>query len=211
MMKNIEGGIYLVVDPSIGEQVLLQKVEEALKGGVDIIQIWNNWTKSSNKLKLVDRICELAHRSDVPVLINEEWELINDTLLDGVHFDSIPNDIMHVRQQVERPFICGITCGNDLSIVRWAEANKLDYISFCSMFPSNSAGACEIVSIENVKKAKALTSMPVFLAGGISLDNIHDLKETNTNGIAVISAILQADNVAEKTKQFKQKLMTLNQ
>lgn len=211
MMKNIEGGIYLVVDPSIGEQVLLQKVEEALKGGVDIIQIWNNWTKSSNKLKLVDRICELAHRSDVPVLINEEWELINDTLLDGVHFDSIPNDITYVRQQIKRSFICGITCGNDLSIVRWAAANKLDYISFCSMFPSTSADACEIVSVETVKKAKALTSMPVFVAGGISLDNIHDLKETNANGVAVISAILQADNVAEKTKQFKQKLMTLNQ
>lgn len=210
-MRSIEGGIYLVVDPSIEEQVLLQKIEEALKGGVDIIQIWNNWTGDINKLKLIDRICELAHRSDVPVLINEEWELINDTLLDGVHFDSIPNDITHVRQHVERPFICGITCGNDLSIVRWAEANKLDYISFCSMFPSTSAGACEIVSIENVKKAKALTSMPVFVAGGISLDNIHNLKETNANGIAVISAILQADNVAEKTKQFKQKLMTLNQ
>lgn len=210
-MRSIEGGIYLVVDPSMREQVLLQKIEEALKGGVDIIQIWNNWTDDINKLKLIDRICELAHRSDVPVLINEEWELVNDTLLDGVHFDSIPNDITHVRQQVERPFICGITCGNDLSIVRWAEANKLDYISFCSMFPSTSAGACEIVSIENVKKAKALTSMPVFVAGGISLDNIHDLKETKVNGVAVISAILQADNVAEKTKQFKQKLMTLNQ
>lgn len=210
-MRSIEGGIYLVVDPSIEEPVLLQKMEEALKGGVDIIQIWNNWTDDINKLKLIGRVCELAHRSDVPVLINEEWELINDTLLDGVHFDSIPNDIMHVRQQVERPFICGITCGNDLSIVRWAEANKLDYISFCSMFPSTSAGACEIVSIENVKKAKALTSMPVFVAGGISLDNIHDLKETKANGVAVISAILQADNVAEKTKQFKQKLMTLNQ
>lgn len=210
-MRSIEGGIYLVVDPSIEEPVLLQKMEEALKGGVDIIQIWNNWTDDINKLKLIDRVCELAHRSDVPVLINEEWELINDTLLDGVHFDSIPNDITHVRQQVERPFICGITCGNDLSIVRWAEANKLDYISFCSMFPSTSAGACEIVSIENVKKAKELTSMPVFVAGGISLDNIHDLKETKVNGVAVISAILQADNVAEKTKQFKQKLMTLNQ
>lgn len=210
-MRRIEGGIYLVVDPSMNEQILLKKIAEAIQGGVDVIQIWNHWNEDVDKHKLVDAICSLAHKQNIPVLINEDWTLLKDTMLDGVHFDMIPNDINNIREDIGRTIYCGITCGNDLATVEWANEHKLDYISFCSMFPSSSAGVCEIVSIDAVKKAKAITTMPIFLAGGISLDNMKDLKDTQANGIAVISAIMKADDAAQKTKQFKQQLTLLNQ
>lgn len=210
-MRRIEGGIYLVVDPSMNEQILLEKIAEAIQGGVDVIQIWNHWNEDVDKHKLVDAICSLAHKQNIPVLINEDWTLLKDTMLDGVHFDTIPNDINCIREEICRTIYCGITCGNDLATVEWANEHKLDYISFCSMFPSPSAGVCEIVSIDVVKKAKDITTMPIFLAGGISLDNIKELKDTQANGIAVISAIMKADDTAQKTKQFKQQLTLLNQ
>lgn len=210
-MRRIEGGIYLVVDPSMNEQILLEKIAEAIQGGVDVIQIWNHWNEDVDKHKLVDAICSLAHKQNIPVLINEDWTLLKNTRLDGVHFDTIPNDINCIREEIDRTIYCGITCGNDLATVEWANEHKLDYISFCSMFPSSSAGVCEIVSIDAVKKAKAITTMPIFLAGGISLDNMKDLKDTQANGIAVISAIMKADDAAQKTKQFKQQLTLLNQ
>ena len=210
-MRRIEGGIYLVVDPSMNEQILLEKIAEAIQGGVDVIQIWNHWNEDVDKHKLVDAICSLAHKQNIPVLINEDWTLLKNTRLDGVHFDTIPNDINSIREEIGCTIYCGITCGNDLATVEWANEHKLDYISFCSMFPSSSAGVCEIVSIDAVKKAKAITTMPIFLAGGISLDNIKELKDTQANGIAVISAIMKADDAAQKTKQFKQQLTLLNQ
>lgn len=210
-MRRIEGGIYLVVDPAMNEQILLEKIAEAIQGGVDVIQIWNHWNEGVDKHKLIDAICALVHRKSIPVLINEDWTLLKGTMLDGIHFDAIPNDINRIREEVGRTIYCGITCGNDLATVEWANEHKLDYISFCSMFPSSSAGVCEIVSIDVVKKAKDITIMPIFLAGGISLDNMKDLKDTQANGIAVISAIMKANDVTEKTKQFKQQLTLLNQ
>lgn len=210
-MRRIEGGIYLVVDPSMNEPILLEKIAEAIQGGVDVIQIWNHWNEGVDKHKLIDAVCSLAHKRSIPVLINEDWRLLKDTMLDGVHFDAIPNDINSIREGGGRTIYCGITCGNDLATVEWANEHKLDYISFCSMFPSSSAGVCEIVSIDVVKKAKAITTMPIFLAGGISLDNMKDLKDTQANGIAVISAIMKANDVTEKTRQFKEQLTLLNQ
>lgn len=207
-IRKIAGGIYLVVDPATGINQVLSKVKQAIAGGVDVLQVWNNWNNHQDKYAFINAICETAHAGNIPVLINDEWELLKDTALDGVHFDSKPSDISSIRQAIDRPILCGLTCGNNLDHIQWAEEQKLDYISFCSMFPSPSAGVCEIVSRETVMQARQLTSMPVFLAGGITLDNVHELTCTGMNGIALISAIMKSNDPQQTTKAFKQKLIT---
>lgn len=206
MNRNIKGGLYLVVDPVLGLQRIVPKIEQAIQGGISVLQVWNNWSDGQNKEKLVEAICTLAHQHDIPVVINEAWEMMLSTSVDGVHFDSIPADLGTIRQRVDRPFICGITCGNDLSRVQWAEENRLTYISFCSLFPSPSAGTCEIVKKETVQQARLLTSLPIFLAGGITLENLEELVDTGMNGIALISAIMKAEDPLLVTQAFKNKL-----
>ena len=207
--KQIKGGLYLVVDPAIGVDALLPKVELAIKGGVDAIQLWNNWQRGQNKNELIQLICGLAHQSNIPVLINEEWQLLQTTDLDGFHADTPPVNLNNIRAAIGRPFIFGITCGNDLSRITWATRNNANYISFCSMFPSPSAGACEIVNKETVMAARRLTSLPIFLAGGITLRNVEDLAGTGMDGIALISGIMKADDPQATAKEFKEKLLTL--
>lgn len=158
--------------------------------------------------ELLNAVCGLAHKRNVPVLINEEWTLLHQTELDGVHFDEIPA-IDVVREFIAKPFVCGITCGNDLARVQWANDHQLDYISFCSLFPSPSAGACEIVRKETVQAARQLTSLPIFLAGGITQENIGRLADTGLNGVAIISAILKADDPQRAVQAFKYKLNAL--
>lgn len=207
--SKIKGGIYLVVDPAAGIDHVLPIVKQAIDGGADVLQIWNNWTNNQDKHEFIDAICKTAHAKDIPVLINEEWDLLKETKLEGVHFDNIPYNINEIRQTIKRPFICGLTCGNDLSRIYWATEQDLDYISFCSLFPSPSAGVCEIVSKETVIQARQLTHLPIFLAGGITLDNLHELTGTGMNGIALISAITKSNDPRKATKALKQKLNTI--
>jgi thiamine-phosphate pyrophosphorylase len=207
-LKKINGGLYLVIDPALGLDFIVPKVEQAIRGGVDVLQIWNNWGKEQNKHELIKAVCDLAHKYHIPVLINEEWQLLQSTELDGAHFDDIP-DIAAIRQIIERPIITGLTCGNNLNHIKWATDNQLDYISFCSMFPSSSAGICEIVRKETVMHARQLTSLPIFVAGGLSLNNIEELAGAGIDGIALISAIMQAEDAMESAKQFKEKLAIL--
>ncbi|MEX0772734.1 MAG: thiamine phosphate synthase [Balneolales bacterium] len=210
--NKITGGIYLVIDPSIRKTSLMNKVKQALSGGVEMLQIWDHWPESislSDKLDVIDSIIQTARGFDVPVLINKDWKLLKSTLLDGVHFDSIPDDYPEIKTEINREFISGITCGNDINIIHWAEQNKLDYISFCSMFPSPSAGDCEIVRPGTVKKAKEITQIPIFLSGGITQDNLTSLKELNFNGIAVISGILNAESPEKSAYGYTQALNKL--
>lgn len=201
----ITGGVYLVLDPGMEKTVLLRKLKEALEGGVRVLQVWNNWPESvgfSAKKDLIHAILEIAAPYSVPVLVNEEWELLKDTPLAGVHFDEIPEDYQRMKAEVGRDFICGITCGNNLEVIRWAEQNRAHYISFCAMFPSPSAGSCEIVSSETVKKARKITQIPFFLSGGITTENLGNLHELDFAGVAVISGILNAPSPKQSASAY---------
>jgi len=209
MTDNELNGVYLVVDPAMDQSVLLDKVEQSLEGGVSILQIWNHWPagmRKTDKQQLISYIKELATGYDVPVLINDAWELLKETNADGLHFDSVPEDYKQIKKEIGRDFIAGITCSNDLEIVEWAQKNDFDYISFCAMFPSPSVGSCEIVRPETVRKAREITDMPLFLSGGITPEKMAELDGLEYNGVAVISGILKDDEPREKASNYNQAL-----
>ena len=202
-------GVYLVIDPSMDQSELFDRVKQALEGGVSVLQIWNNWPENMHqpdKEQFASYIVEMARDYDVPVLINDDWELLKPVPLDGVHFDSVPDNWEHIRQEIGRDFIAGITCSNDLDVVRWADENAFDYISFCAMFPSPSVGSCEIVKPETVRKAREITDIPLFLSGGITPEKIGNLEGLNFNGVAVISGILKNENPQKQAKKYNKML-----
>lgn len=200
----IKGGVYLVIDPSSEPETLKSKLSAALESGVSVVQIWNHWQAGQNKEQVVAEIGRLTSKSGVPLLINEDWELLQRCpVMDGVHFDYIPEDVEKICSQAKRPFLCGITCSNDLRTVMWAVENQLDYVSFCSMFPSTSAGSCEIVMPENVARTKEITDIPVFVAGGLTPENVAGLKENiSFDGVAVISGVMSSDQPGEKVTAY---------
>lgn len=208
--RKIRGGLYLVVDPSMAQPLLQDKLTAAIEGGVSVVQIWNNWEANIDKQAVVNAVCSVAHARNIPVLINDDWELLQTTELDGVHFDVIPNELKYIRQNIARPIFVGITCGNDLSRIEWANKNDCDYVSFCSMFPSVSAGACEIVTKDTVQHARAMTTLPIFLAGGITLHNLQELANTGLDGVALISAIMHSNDPQKAAQNFLAQLKTIN-
>lgn len=213
MKKEVAGGIYLVLDPSMDKTELLKKLKQALDGGADIIQIWNHWPDSfseSDKVGLVEVILDLANSYSTPVLMNDDWKMLKKTNLDGIHFDQIPEHFERIQEEIQREFICGITCSNDIEIIQWADEHDFDYISFCSMFPSSSVESCEIVRLETVQKAREITDLPLFVSGGITPENLSELDDLDFEGVAVISGILSSDSPEKSTTEYREVLNKLN-
>lgn len=198
-------GIYLVVDPSMEEKTLLKRLQQALQEKIVAVQIWDNFTEGEILL-LINKICELCHAVEVPVFINNRWELLADAAVDGVHFDEIPEDINKIRRKLRKQFLSGLTCNNDLKWLEWAEKHQFDYISFCSIFPSTTSNSCELVDFDTIRKAKGRSSLPIFLAGGITPENIEKLNDLKYEGVAVISGIMNADNPGEAVQNYTNKL-----
>ncbi len=188
------------------ESVLLNKIKLCLKEELTALQIWDNFSAGQNIIKLVKDICKLAHAKNIPVLINNKWEFLKDSKLDGVHFDHIPENYKAIKEIIKRPFISGLTCNNDLSFVHWANLHQIDYISFCSVFPSDTSNSCELVNFEIIRESRKISSLPIFLAGGIKPENLNQLNELEYTGIAVIAGIMNSNKPDESIKKYRKKL-----
>jgi len=211
--RELPAGIYLVIDPSLERSELLKKLKQALEGGIDLLQIWNHWPDGfthQEKLGLIDEICRLASGYATPVLINEAWELLQESPLDGIHFDDTPSAgiVQQIRSGSDQELLIGITCTNNLDQVQNAASDGFDYISFCAMFPSASAGDCEIVTPDTVRSARQLTTLPLFASGGITPCNLPQLTALDLDGVAIISGIMSADSPEAAVRQYRS---TLNQ
>lgn len=204
--RPIKPGIYLVVDPAMEEPVLLDKIELCVQEEIAALQVWDNFLPHQKVAELIHKICGLCHAKDIPVIINNRWELLADPSVDGVHFDQVPANYEFIKQSIRRPFISGITCNNDLSVVHWANEQQLDYISFCSIFPSNTSNSCELVHFNTIRDAKKISSLPVFLAGGIRPGNMDELDGLDYTGIAVVSGIMNTERPDESIKEYREKL-----
>lgn len=206
--RPVLSGIYLVLDPAMASNELLSKLKAALEGGISLVQIWDHWPENfgfEEKIDLISKITGVVSAHNIPVLINEDWRMINETRLDGVHFDEIPTHIDQIKTEINKSMLFGLTCSNDLSKIAWAEQHQFDYISFCAVFPSSSVSSCELVKPETLIKARKMTNIPLFLSGGINLSNMDGLKKYDVQGIAVISGILNTRSPAEITKAYAQK------
>ncbi len=203
---NITGGIYVIADAGLEKKVLLEKLTQALEGGIHVIQLYNTKNASAQLYHTINEVCALSHQYQVPVLVHNHWELLEETTLDGVHFDAIPQNLEEIEKKAGRKFIKGVTCSNNLQVIEDASHHGFDYISFCSLFPSRSAGVCELVSFETIKKARSISQLPFFAAGGIHLDTMPQLKELPLNGVAVISGIMASDNIAASVKNYQHQL-----
>lgn len=206
MKKKINNGVYLVIDPSMEQQQLFERLAAVLEQDIVAVQLWDYFPNEKVKHEIITTVCAMCKAVAVPVLINNDWELLKQYPLDGVHFDQLPAAIAAIRKEINRDCIIGITVNNDLSAVEQAEVNKLDYISFCSIFPSATSNSCELVTFDTIRKVRAITAMPVFLAGGIRLENINKLSELDYNGVAIVSGIMKADDPAAVTQQYNQLL-----
>jgi thiamine-phosphate pyrophosphorylase len=201
-LKRLQG-LCLVVDPSLPHRRLVDIVEKSLNGGVDVLQLWKPRRNSLEIRELARELLNLANNYGVPLIINNDLELVKDVEADGVHFDGYDITPSDARKILNEQSIVGYTIGNDLKWIKWAETVGADYVSFCSVFPSASAIQCELIPLKTLRSAKSLTRLPVFASGGITLSNVHLVLEAGVDGIAVISAILRASDPGQAAKSFK--------
>ena len=87
--------------------------------------------------------------------------------------------------------------------VREATAGKPDYLGFGPIFkPSSKQDHDPVVGLEGLRAMRSLTSLPVFAIGGIQIDQVREIVHAGADGVAVISAILKAQDLSHVVKAF---------
>ncbi len=204
MKRKIESGVYLVVDSSYGEEKVLRVVRESMEAGLDALQLWSSWENDDQAVVIGKKLAKIANEFSVPFVVNNYLDVAIKIGADGVHIDGRDPAPELIRKKMGPRSIVGVTCSTSMEKVLWANDSKVDYVSFCAMFPSSSVDECDLVPLSMLSEARHQVSIPIFASGGINLENADQVLRSGANGIAVISAIMNANDPGLATRQLKE-------
>lgn len=142
------------------------------------------------------------------LIINDRCDLAMAVDADGVHLGQEDLPITYVRRLLGPGKIIGLST-HSAAQVREAVAEEPDYVGFGPIFStSTKADHDPIVGLEGLRAARALTMLPMFAIGGITADSVGKIIAIGADGVAVISAILNAPDLGMAIRKFQQGLST---
>jgi len=195
MKNNVDYSLYLVTDRDIlVDTDIYTEVEEAIKGGVTLVQIREKKVGTLEFYNLAVKIKIITDKYKIPLIINDRLDIAQAIDAAGVHLgqNDMPADI--ARRILGENKIIGVST-TTLEEAQKAERQGADYVGVGAMFPTTSKDDASAVSVKCLKEIKEGISIPVVAIGGINEKNVALLKPANIDGIAVISAILGRESV----------------
>jgi thiamine-phosphate pyrophosphorylase len=196
--------LYLLADPDFaGERPLLEKVAAALDGGVTAVQLRAKQAMMRETLALGQEMRRIARGAGAAFLVNDRPDLALALEADGVHVGSTDLPVGETRRLVHRPMVVGASAGS-VDEAREAEEAGADYLGVGPVFATSSkADAGEPIGLESLAEIASVVRIPVVGIGGITLHNASSVIEAGAVGVAVISAILMADDCAQAARALR--------
>lgn len=195
--------LYAVTDRSwLNGRTLYEQVEDALKGGATFIQLREKKLDKEDFLKEAVEIQALCRQYHVPFVINDDVDIALRIDADGVHVGQSDMEAGDVRAKLGPDKIIGVSAQTVEQAVL-AEQRGADYLGVGAVFPTGSKDDADDVSHDTLQAICEAVQIPVIAIGGISKNNVLQLKGRGICGIAVISAIFAQSDIKAATEELK--------
>ncbi|MCR1961056.1 thiamine phosphate synthase [Thomasclavelia cocleata] len=198
--------LYLVTDRKwLNGRKLTDDLEKAILGGVTTIQLREKNLSNEEFISIAKDVKKVCQKYHIPLIINDNLEVALATNSDGIHIgqNDIPASI--VRKQIGPDKILGVSVHN-LKEAFQAKIDGADYVGVGAIFSTETKNDATNVTLDSLKKICDNIDLPVVAIGGINLDNISKLKDINIAGIAVVSAIMKANDITAASGQLVREL-----
>ena len=201
--------LYAVTDRAwVGRQTLYEQIEDALRGGATLIQLREKELCDEDFLAEAIRVRELCHRYGVPLIINDRVEVALRSGADGVHVGMEDAPVAEIRKRVGKSFIIGATA-KTVEQAQAAERAGADYLGVGAVFPSPTKQNAIRITVQQLREICSSVSIPAVAIGGITSQNVTELRGGGIKGIAVVSAIFAEKDISRATSLLRQKAVEL--
>ena len=195
--------LYAVTDRSwLRGQTLYEQVEKALIGGATLVQLREKELDEETFLREAIELAKLCHRYGVPLLINDNVEIARRSGADGVHVGQDDMEAASVRSVLGSDMIVGVTAKTVEQALRAQEAGA-DYLGSGAVFGSATKLNAKPMTKELLNAICHAVQIPVVAIGGINRQNILELAGTDISGVAVVSGIFAADDIAAECRHLR--------
>lgn len=201
--------LYFITDSSnYGEEEFLFRVEQALQGGVTLLQLREKERSTREYIELAEKVHEIAKRYDVPLIIDDRVDVAMAVDAEGVHVGASDMPVATARKLMGRDKIVGATA----KTVPWARdayEQGADYLGVGAIYPTTTKVKTVLTSTSTLRDICNTVPIPVNAIGGLNKDNIDVLVGIPIAGICVVSAIMKANDPKQAARQLKDKATEL--
>lgn len=203
-IKREQLRVYAVTDRTwLGDETLYEQVEKALKGGATLIQLREKTLPEAEVEKEAVELLKLCHRYQVPFIIDDDVELAARVGADGVHIGQSDMELAHAREILGTDRIIGVTA-KTVEQAKKAEAGGADYLGSGAVFGSTTKKDAIPMKHELLEEICHSVDIPVVAIGGITADNVLELKGRGMAGVAVVSGIFACKDIEAGTKHLRE-------
>lgn len=191
---KFDSGMYFITDSSnYSEDEFLYRVEQALSGGVTLLQLREKDKTTRESISLAEKVHTLTKKYHVPLIIDDRVDVALAVGAEGVHLGQDDMPISTARKILGDDFIIGATTK---TVPQALEAYELgaDYLGVGAIYPTTTKVKTVLTSTETLDAICKAVPIPVNAIGGLHKDNMDILKGIPIAGICVVSAIMKADD-----------------
>jgi len=201
--------LYAVTDRTwVGKQTFYEQIEDALKGGVTLLQLREKEMDEAVFVEEALKVREICQRYQVPLIINDNVNVALKCGADGVHVGIEDTPVAEIRKKVGSDFIIGATA-KTVEQARRAEREGADYLGVGAVFPSSTKENALRITTGQLKEICSSVSIPAVAIGGLNFENMEVLTGSGIHGVALVSAIFAAEDIKMTAEQYKKKVKML--
>jgi thiamine-phosphate pyrophosphorylase len=202
--------LYLITDRTqTGNRPLDEVVEAACRAGVRAVQLRERDLEGRELYELGKRIREITRAHDALLFINDRIDIARAIEADGVHLRESSLPIPIARKLLPENALIGASVHSVERAVA-AQNQGADFLVYGTIFKTSSKPDLkEPAGVESIISVTRNVSIPVYAVGGIKPHRARMCIEAGAHGVAVVSAIMQSDDIEKTVNQFQEELFIL--
>ena len=201
-MKKIDTRLYFITDSTnYAEEEFLFRVEEALKGGITLMQLREKEKSTREYISLAEKVHKLTKKYNVPLIIDDRIDVALAMGAEGVHLGQSDMPISTARKILGDDFIIGATTKTVPQALEAYEQGA-DYLGVGAIYPTTTKVKTVLTPTETLKDICNSVPIPANAIGGLNKENIDILKGIPIAGICVVSAVMKAKNPKKATAEL---------
>ncbi|MCC2229467.1 thiamine phosphate synthase [Lachnospiraceae bacterium CLA-AA-H215] len=210
-MNPVDLTLYLVTDSTYHtEESFLHTVEEACIGGATIVQLREKGGSSRDYLNQALKVKEITDRYHIPLIIDDRIDIALACDAAGVHVGQSDLPVSYARRLLGPDKIVGATAKTVPQALE-AYVQGADYLGVGAMFPTTTKVVTILTAPATLTEIRHTVPIPVVAIGGLNRGNMDILKDTAADGIAVVSAIMKAEDPRSAAEELKKHMIELRE
>lgn len=201
--------LYLVTDSSYHtEESFLRTVEEALRGGVTLLQLREKEKSAREYMELAGKVKEICGRYGVPLLIDDRVDVAAAVGAAGVHVGQSDIPVAAARKILGPDKIIGATAKTvEQALEAWRQG--ADYLGVGAIYPTTTKVKTILTKVSTLKEICEAVPIPVNAIGGLNAGNMDVLEGSGIAGICVVSAIMKSEDPRRTAEELKEGVIRL--